>query len=68
MLVLPYRILHRIFLHRAPFLSSFPTLMFKMAIRAIECDPSQRILSPSLLHTEISLKRRDNPFPDANNC
>jgi hypothetical protein len=32
MLVLPYLILPRIYLHRVPFLNSLPILLFKMAV------------------------------------
>ena len=35
----PCLILPRIYLHRVPFLISFPTLLFEMAVRVIECDP-----------------------------
>jgi hypothetical protein len=62
MLVLLYLILLGIYLHRAPFLSSFPTLLFKMAVRAIECDPPQKTLRLSLLHSGIFLKWRDRPI------
>jgi hypothetical protein len=65
MLVLLYLILPGIFLHIAPFLSSFPTLLLKMAVWAIECDPPQRTLRLSLLRSGIFLKWRDRPILDA---
>jgi hypothetical protein len=55
----PFRILSGIFPHRDPFPSSFPTRLSKMAVRAIECDPLDKILRPLLLHTKISLKKKD---------
>jgi hypothetical protein len=45
-----------------PFLSSHPTRLFKMVVQAIECDPLQNILRPSLIRTGVSLKRRDRPI------
>jgi hypothetical protein len=57
----PYLILLGIYLLRVLFLNSFPTLLFKMAVRVIECDPHWITQRLSSLHSGVSLRLRGRP-------